>query len=586
MFRILKRMGKREWTLFAASVALVIAQVYMDLKIPEYMSTITRLVKTPGSTLSEIWATGAWMLGCAAGAMLLTFISGFVTSMLAATFSRNLRRGIFRKVQSFSSAEIEKFSTASLITRSTNDVAQMQNFIAGGFLMIVRTPITVGIALMKISNTHWQWTAMTSGAVAIVLCVVAFIVTYAHPRFRRMQMLTDDLNQAMRENLTGIRVVKAYNAEEYQEKKFADANDRLTDNHLRAQRAMSVMNPVMRFVNNGLNVGIYCVGAFLIADTIGTGNDIETFSNMVVFSTYAANILFAFLGLNFIFMMVPRVSVCANRINEVLDTEPSIQEGTAENGIKGMEGTVEFRNVSFRYPGAAEDIIHNISFIAQRGETVAFIGATGSGKSTLVNLIPRFYDATSGEILVDGRNVREYQQKVLRQKIGYAPQQAVLFTGTVTSNIDYGECARRGDSEENVKRAVRIAQATDFVEKMDGDYGASIARGGTNVSGGQKQRLSIARAVFRTPEIYIFDDTFSALDYKTDRMLRAALSEETAGTTTLIVAQRIGTIRDADKIIVMDEGRIVGSGTHQELMRSCEVYREIAYTQLSEEELA
>lgn len=585
MIKLLKRMNRKEWLLLLSSVAVVIAQVYMDLKVPDYMSSITRLVKTPGSALSDIWAAGGQMLACAVLSMLLSFISGFVAAMLAATFSHHLRGDIFEKVQSFSLEEIDRFSTASLITRSTNDVAQLQNFIAGGFAMIVRTPITVAIALMKITGKHWQWLSVTAGAVVVVICVVIFIISYAHPRFRRMQALTDELNRTMRENLTGIRVVRAYNAEEFQEEKFSRANDTLTANHRSAQLAMSVMHPIMSFTNNALNVAIYCIGGFIIAGTLGVGDSIGTFSDMVVFSTYASKILFSFMGLNFIFMVLPRASVCAGRINEVLSTPATIENGSAGEGT-GERGTVEFRHVSFRYPGAEDDVIHDISFRAGKGETVAFIGATGSGKSTLVNLIPRFYDVTEGEVLVDGRSVREYDQHALRGKIGYAPQRAVLFTGSVASNVDYGEGAGGPKTREDVRRAVRIAQARDFVEKMDGGYDAPIARGGMNVSGGQKQRLSIARAVCREPELYIFDDTFSALDYKTDRALRAALKEETAGVTTLIVAQRIGTIRDADRIIVLDEGRIVGAGTHAELMKSCRIYQEIARTQLSEEELA
>lgn len=585
MVKIFKRMNRREWLLLAASVAVVISQVYMDLRVPDYMASITRLVKTEGSALSDIWAAGGRMLACAVLSMLLSFVSGFVTAMLAATFSRHLRKDIFEKVQSFSLEEIDRFSTSSLITRSTNDVAQLQNFIAGGFAMIIRTPITVAIALAKITGKHWQWRAVTAGAVFVVICVVIFIITYAHPRFRRMQALTDELNRAMRENLTGIRVVRAYNAEEFQEAKFSEANDNLTANHRSAQLAMSVMHPVMSFTNNALNVAIYCIGGLIIARTLGTGDCIGTFSDMTVFSTYASKILFSFMGLNFIFMILPRASVCASRINEVLDTKPSIQNGAEREG-RGSTGTVDFKNVSFRYPGAEDDVIHDISFSVNKGETVAFIGATGSGKTTLVNLILRFYDATSGEVLVNGRNVKEYDQRTLCRKIGYAPQRAVLFTGSVSSNVNYGESAAGPRTEEDVRRAVRIAQAQDFVEKMDGGYDAPIARGGMNVSGGQKQRLSIARAVCREPEIYIFDDTFSALDYRTDRVLRAALKQETAGVTTLIVAQRIGTIREADRIIVLDEGRVVGSGTHSELMEGCRVYQEIARTQLSEEELA
>ncbi len=576
MLKIFRRMGKQEWALLSASVAVILLQVWMDLKVPDYMASITRLVKTEGSDLASIWQSGALMLGCALLSMLLTFVAGYITAMLAAVFSRNLRTGLFDKVESFSLQEMDRFSTASLITRSTNDVAQLQGFISGGFVMMIRTPITVAVALMKITGKHWQWRAVTAGAVFIVICVVVFIIRYAHPRFRKMQTLTDDLNRTMRENLTGIRVVRAYNAEGFQEAKFDDANDRLTRNHRSAQLAMSIMQPIMRFTNNALNVAIYCIGGIIIASMSGGAESITTFSDMIVFSTYASKILFSFMGLNFIFMMLPRASVCAQRINEVLDTPLSLEEKPVPETAKPSAGTVEFRHVSFRYPGSEEDVIQDISFTAGKGQTVAFIGATGSGKTSLINLIPRFYDCTAGEILVDGLDVRSYDLQTLRRKIGYAPQRAVLFTGTVRSNVDYGS----GGVSHDVRRAVAIAQATDFVEQMNGGYDARIVRGGMNVSGGQRQRLSVARAVCREPEIYIFDDTFSALDYKTDRALRTALRRETAGVTTLIVAQRIGTIRDADCILVLEEGRIVGQGTHEELMKTCGVYQEIARTQL------
>ena len=589
MLKILKRMGVTEWALLAVSAVLVTLQVWLDLRIPDYMSRITVLVKTEDSAVRDIWTAGGMMLLCAIASMVTTFVSGFVSAKLAAEFSRHLRSDIFRKVQSFSMEEIDRFSTASLITRSTNDVTQLQNFVSRGLLMVVRTPLTVGIALVKIAGKNWAWTSLTAGAVVIILLAVGFVVTYAHPRFRRMQSLTDDLNRATRENLTGIRVVRAYNAESYQEKKFSDSNDRLTNNAMLAQQAMAVMNPTMRLVNNGLTIGIYLIGAYAIQATAGGTGALGIFSEMVVFSNYASRILFAFMNLNFIFMILPRATVCAERINEVLQTRPSIQDGSRTAGKPGQQGTVEFRNVSFRYPGAEGDTLTDISFTAQKGETVAFIGATGSGKSTLVNLIPRFYDATAGQVLVNGQDVREYTQQSLRNLIGYAPQRVVLFTGTVESNVRYGD---RGfmdsdrEAEVQVKKAVSIAQAADFVERMPEGFASPIARGGSNVSGGQKQRLAIARAVFRRPQIYIFDDSFSALDYKTDRILRSKLKEETAGVTTLVVAQRISTIRDADKILVLDEGRIVGQGTHSQLMRSCQVYREIAFTQLSGEELA
>ena len=589
MFKAIKRMRRQEMMLLLFSIALVLAQVWTEMKIPDYMSSITMLVQTEGSEMSAIWQAGGIMMLLALLSTVIGLTSGYVSAMLGGLYSKHLRSDIFNKVQSFSLNEIDRFSTASLITRSTNDVTQMQMFIAGGLRMIIRTPISVIVALIKIWGKHWQWTSLTGGAIIAVICIVIVVIKYAHPRFRKMQDLTDELNKATRENLTGIRVIRAYNAEDYQEKKFEEANENLSYNMLAAQTIMSSTRPVMRFVNNGLTVGIYLIGAYLINETVGTTEALVTFSEMVVFSNYASRLLMSFMNLEMIFNMIPRASVAADRINEVLDCDLEITDGPETEGVKGKEGTVEFRNVSFSYPGTEGEVLSDISFTAEKGETVAFIGATGSGKTSLVNLIPRFYDVTKGEVLVDGRDVREYNQHALRNLIGYAPQTAVLFSGTVSSNIEYGEGGNHAedeDSEVEVKRAVSIAQATEFVEKMENTYDAEITRGGTNVSGGQRQRLSVARVVYRKPEIYIFDDTFSALDFKTDRLLRSALKQETAGVTTLIVAQRIGTIRDADKIIVLDEGKAVGMGTHEELMRSCQVYREIAYTQLSEEELA
>ena len=582
MFKALRYMRSRHWAIFGVSLIFVFLQVFLDLKIPDYMSTITRLVKTEGSSMSEIWRSGGMMLLCALGSMAVTIFSGFLSSLLAATFSRDLRERVFRRVEAFSMEEIDGFSTASLITRSTNDITQIQMFVSRGLQMIVRAPIMAFWAIYKMSSRQWEWSGLTALSVVVVVSVVVFVIRYAQPRFRRMQSLTDDLNKVTRENMTGIRVIRAYNAEEYQQSKFDAANERLTRNALQARRAMQVMRPVTGFVNNGLTIGIYCVGAFLIAKAVGAGAQLAIFSDMVVFSTYAAKLLMAVMCLEMIFMMVPRVSVSAGRINEVLETQPKILDGDRDAGEPGVRGTVEFRNVSFRYPGTQDDVLSDISFKAEPGQTVAFIGATGSGKSSLVNLVPRLYDATAGQVLVDGVDVREYKQEALHNKLGYAPQKAVLFTGTVASNVGYGDTPR---TAEEIAEAVEIAQAKEFVENMDLGYDGAIARGGTNVSGGQKQRLSIARAVARRPEIYIFDDSFSALDYRTDKALRAALKEKTAGTTTLIVAQRIGTIRDADQIIVLEDGKIVGQGTHAELMASCPVYQEIAYTQLSEEDL-
>lgn len=588
MLSIFKRLNTHEWLLILCSVALVIAQVITDLKIPGYMSAITRLVETDGSTMNEILHVGLLMILMAVLSALVTMVSGFTSSRLSAYFSRRLRQEIFHKVETFSLEEIDRFSTASLITRSTNDVAQIQNFVAGGLTMIINMPITIAVALSNMSGGHWLWRLLTGVGVGIVLMVVIFVIKYAHPRFRRMQKLTDDLNAVTRENMTGIRVIRAYNAEKYQQKKFTERNDTLTNNQMQAQRAMTIMRPTMRFTTNMLTIGIYVVGAYIISGTNSSQDALTTFSTMVVFSNYAARILWSIQSLNMIFNQIPRVSVCAERVNEILDTDVKVKDGKGVDPRRSNKGTIEFRNVSFRYPDSEEDVIKNINFTAKRGETVAFIGATGSGKTSLVNLVPRFYDCTAGEVLVDGINVRDYDLKDLHNKISYTPQRAVLFTGTVYSNINYGESLNKyteKEAYEEVMEAVRIAQAQEFVEQMTDTYNAFISRGGTNVSGGQKQRLSVARSIFRRPEIYIFDDTFGALDYKTDRALRAALKEETAGVTTLIVAQRIGTIRDADKIIVLDEGEIIGTGTHDELMKDCEVYREIAYTQLSEEEL-
>ncbi|MBQ6356455.1 MAG: ABC transporter ATP-binding protein [Solobacterium sp.] len=580
MIRLLKRMtGTHKLYVFGLFI-FITAQVILELTVPDYMSDITKLVNTPGSPLSAIWRCGRMMILLSLLAFAASIIGRFFSARFAASFSQHLRHQVFRRVQAFSMEEIDRFSTTSLITRSTNDCTQIQNLLSRGFNQVVRVPIMMGYALYKISTRYWQWTAFTAASLSLLVAMLIFLVIYAHPRFRRMQYYTDNINQVTRENMTGMRVIRAYNAEQYEKDKFARANEEYTENALKARRAMGLMQPVTKFVNNELNVGIYCIGAFLIVSA-GAAEQLEIFSEMVVFSTYAARIVRAFMGLNMILNMIPRASVAASRINAVLDTAPVILDG-AEKEPETAAGTTEFRHVSFRYPGASADALEDISFTAEKGQVVAFIGATGSGKSTLVNLMMRFFDAGTGEIIVDGRNIRDYAQTSLRDKIGYASQQAVLFTGTVRSNVAYAI----QDIEEKVRRAVRIAQAEDFVLQMEGGINAPITRGGTNVSGGQKQRLSIARAVYREPEFYIFDDTFSALDYRTDRTLRTVLRSETAGITTFIVAQRIGTIKDADKIIVLDEGRIVGEGTHRELMETCRIYQEIARTQLSEEELA
>ncbi|NLD59552.1 MAG: ABC transporter ATP-binding protein [Clostridiales bacterium] len=584
MLKIFKHLRRREWEFMLASVAFIVAQVWLDLKLPEYMNAITRLVNTPGSAIADIWRAGGKMLLCALGSVLAAFCVGFLAARIAASFSRNLRGELFDRVESFSMAEISQFSTASLITRSTNDVQQVQMIVAMGLQVIIKAPITAVWAVTKISTKSWQWTAATAAAVGVMLLIISVAVIFVLPRFKRIQVLTDNLNRVTRENLTGVRVVRAYNAEKYQQKKFEQASDELTRNNLIATRIMSVMGPGMQMIMSGMSLSIYWIGAHLINAAALTAK-IGLFSDMVVFMNYSMQVVMSFMMLTIVFIMLPRAAVSAKRINEVLDTRPTILDGQAAAGKPGLVGTVEFKNVCFRYPDATEPVLEGVSFTANRGEVVAFIGSTGSGKSTVVNLVPRFYDATEGEVLVDGVNVRDYSLDALRNKLGYVPQSAVLFSGTIASNVGYGDSGKPAPTLDEIRRAVAIAQGTEFVEKMPEKYDAPIARGGTNVSGGQKQRLSIARAVARNPEIYIFDDAFSALDYRTDRALRSALKRETNGATCLIVAQRIGTIRDADKIVVLNEGRVAGIGTHAELLKSCEVYREIAHSQLSEEEL-
>lgn len=580
MIELMKRMTKRHVFYTLALVVFITAQVVLELTVPDYMSNITKLVNTEGSSLEEIFACGKMMILFSLLAFVCSIISKYYSSKLAASFSQHLRTEVFEKVESFSLEEMDRFSTASLITRSTNDCAQIQNIMSRGFNQLIRVPIMAGYALYKISTRYWQWMAFTAASVSLLVVLLIFLVIYAHPRFRKMQYYTDNINQVTRENMTGMRVVRAYNAEQYEEDKFDKANEEYTVNALKARRAMGLMQPVTKFVNNELNVGIYCIGAFLIVQS-NSAEQLEIFSELVVFSTYAARIVRAFMGLNMIFNMIPRASVSAERINEVLDTKLSIHDGNIDTKLE-ESGFMEFKDVSFYYPEATTPALSHISFTANKGQTIAFIGSTGSGKSTIINLMMRFYDPSSGSIVVDGVDIKDYKQNNLREKMGYASQQAILFTGTIRSNIAYA----KKDIEEKVRRAVRIAQADDFVSHKEGDINAKITRGGTNVSGGQKQRLSVARAVYREPEFYLFDDTFSALDYKTDRILRKTLKEETAGITTFIVAQRIGTIKDADKILVLDEGKIVGEGTHQELMENCQIYKEIAYTQLSMEELA
>lgn len=588
MLRILKHLRWKEWLLVAACVVLIVGQVQLDLALPDYMSEITRLVQTEGSQMSDILLAGGKMLLCALGSMLLTVCTTFFTAQIASRFSARLRGEMYRKVVGFSNEEINRFSTASLITRTTNDISQLQMFFSFGMQSLIKAPLMAFIAVGKISTKSWEWSLLTGGVIAFVCVLLVFIMLYAVPRMKKMQALTDNLNRITRENLTGLQVVRAYNAENYQEGKFAKANEEMTRNSQQANIAMSVMNPGMNLAMNGLTLGIYWIGAALISAIAVTSpaammERIGLFSDMVVFMQYAMQVIMAFLMLVMIFVMLPRVTVSAGRVNEVLDTKARIVDGKETQGKPGMKGEIEFRDVSFRYPDADGDAIHHISFTAHHGQTVALIGATGCGKSSIINLIPRLYDATSGQVLVDGVDVRDYTQDALRSKIGFVPQKAFLFSGTVSSNVGYGEDNASGAA---IRKAVAIAQAAEFVESPEVGYSGTVAQGGSNFSGGQKQRLSIARAVARDPEILVFDDSFSALDYKTDRALRQALRQQTGGTTNIIVAQRIGTIRDADCILVIEDGAIVGKGTHRELMESCKVYQEIAYSQLSKEELA
>ena len=585
MVKLLKKLTWKDFILAAVALVFIIVQVWLSLTMPDYMSEITKLVQTKGSKMNDILIAGGKMLACALGSLLAAVCTSICASKISSNFSANLRGQVFHKVQSFSMEEIGNFSTASLITRSTNDITQVQMLIVMGLEVLLKAPIMAVWALCKISTKNWQWTASTGVAVVVLLSFVCVCVAVALPKFKKLQSLTDNLNRVTRENLTGLNVVRAYNAEGYQQKKFNDANDELTKTQLFANRTMGTMMPGIQMVMNGLMLAIYWIGAYLISNA-QMFDKLTIFSDMIVFTQYAMQVVMSFMMLVMIFVLLPRASVSAKRINEVLDMPLSIKDGTKENGIDGKKGEVEFRNVSFCYPDAEKDVIEDISFTAHKGETIAFIGSTGCGKSTVINMIPRFYDATKGEVLVDGVNVKEYTQKALRNKIGYVSQKAVLFTGSIKSNVAYGDNGTKGFTDDVVKQAIETAQAKEFVDKTDGGVDAFVAQGGSNFSGGQKQRLSIARAICRHPEILIFDDSFSALDYKTDRVLRDTLRKTCADATRFIVAQRIGTIRDADKIIVLDDGKIAGMGKHNELMETCEVYRQIAYSQLSKEELA
>ena len=585
MIKLLKKLTKKDMALAGLAFLLILAQVYLNLTMPDYMSDMTVLVQTEGSAMADILAAGGKMLLCAVGSLLTAACIAVCAAKISANFSANLRGQVFNRVQSFSMEEIGRFSTSSLITRSTNDITQVQMVLVLGLEVFLKAPVTAVWAICKIAGKSWQWTATTGIAVIILLCIVGICVMVAMPKFRKLQILTDNINRVTRENLTGLRVVRAYNAEDYQETKFEKANDELKRTQLFANRTMTILMPGIMLVMNGLTLAVYWVGAYLINDA-GMQDKLTFFSDMIVFSQYAMQVVMAFMMLVMIFVLVPRASVAAKRINEVLDTEPAIEDGAKTEAKAGMTGEVEFCHVSFKYPDAEKNVLEDITFTAHKGDTVAFIGSTGCGKSTVINLIPRFYDATEGEVLVDGMNVKEYTQEALRNRIGYVSQKAILFSGTVAGNVAYGENGGKPADREDIIDAVHTAQADEFVEKLPDTYDGFVAQGGSNLSGGQKQRLSIARAICRHPEIMIFDDSFSALDYKTDRILRKALDEKCGDTTRLIVAQRIGTIRDADKIIVLDEGRIAGMGTHDELMKNCEVYRQIAFSQLSKEELA
>lgn len=563
-------------------VAFISVNVYLELKIPDYMSEITVLVQTEGSKISEILKQGSFMLLCAFGSLIASFIVGYFASKVASYFGKITRKSVFEKVSKFGIEEIKRFSTSSLITRTTNDVTQVQMLISMGLQAIIKAPIMATWAIIKISGKNTLWSIATAIGVVILLITISIIMSLVFPKFKIVQKLTDKLNRITRENLTGIRVIRAFNAENYQQKKFEEANEELKNLQLFNQRTLGFLSPVMSLVSSGLSLSIYFIGAILINEA-NMLDKLTLFGDMVVFSSYAMQVIMSFMMLIMIFIIFPRASISAKRILEVLETNENIKDGDITEGKE--KGTVEFKNVSFKYPDAEDYMLQNISFKANKGETVAFIGSTGSGKSTLINLVPRFYDVTEGEVLVNGVNVKDYKIESLNNIIGYVPQKAVMFSGTVNENVSYGDNGKEKPTEDKIKEAIQVAQGTDFVEKMDGAYNAMIARGGTNISGGQKQRLAIARAIARDPEIYIFDDSFSALDYKTDFILRKELKKYTKDATNLIVAQRIGTIKEADKILVLDEGNLVGVGTHKELLKTCEIYREIALSQLGEEEV-
>lgn len=586
LLKLFRYLSAKEWLFCLFSLVFVFVQVVLDLMIPDYMSRITTLIETPGSAIGEVWSAGGMMLLCAFGSLVSSVAVCFFASRIAANFSKRLRKEMFYKVESFTLEEINAFSTASLITRSTNDVSQVQMMVVMSLQVVVKAPLMAVWAIMKISGKAWQWSLATGIAVVLLVAILSIAIVRTFPRFKRIQWLQDSLNQAARENLTGIRVVRAYNAEAYQEKKFENVNTELLENSLYANRTMTLLSPFMGLVMNCLNMSIYWIGAVLISSVAASGAAgiaarVDIFADMIVFMSYAMQVIMSFIMIVMVIIIMPRALEAAKRISEVLATQPKVVSGTVTDSGE-VSGTVEFKNVSFTYPGGSGNVLSNVSFKADKGETVAFIGSTGSGKTTLMNLIPRFYDASEGEVLVDGVNVKDYDLESLYAKIGYVSQKAVMFTGTIEDNVAFGRNADKGMLGE----ALEISHSADFVSELEDKEKAHMARGGTNFSGGQKQRLSIARALCRDAEILIFDDTFSALDFKTDRELRDALKSRTAGQTKLIVAQRIGTIMSADRIVVLDEGHVVGMGTHRELLKTCEVYRQIALSQLSEEELA
>ena len=583
MIKILKNLNKKEIEIFIICFILIFIQVWLDLKMPDYMSKITVLVQTEGSKMSDIIINGLYMLACAFGSLLSAVFTGFLASKISSNFSKKLRKKIFDKVENLSLHEVKTFSTSSLITRTTNDVTQIEMLISIGLQLLIKAPITAVWAVTKILNKSWQWSTVTAVGLVILLSTVAIITSFVIPRFKKVQKLTDKLNGVTRENLTGIRVVRAFNAEKYQENKFENTNNELTNIMLFNQKKFAFMQPIMYLVMYGLTLSIYFIGAYLIKDALMV-DKLPIFGDMIVFSSYAMQVIMAFMMLSMIFMILPRAQVSANRINEVLEEDISIKDGLIDKDTTKEKGTIEFKNVSFKYPDADEYLLKNISFKVNTGETIAFIGSTGSGKSTIINLVPRFYDATDGEVLIDGINVKDYKQEFLYNKLGYVSQKAVMFNGTVKSNVIFGK-GKKKITNKKIEEAIKVAQAEEFIMKLDNKYDSHIAQGGTNISGGQKQRISIARAIAREPEIYIFDDSFSALDYKTDSQLRKELKKYTKDATTLIVAQRIGTIMNADKIVVLDKGVIVGIGKHKELLKNCDVYKEIAYSQLSKEEL-